>query len=113
MRRSKRRAGPRLLGPAILLAVSPAWADDIGLGRDVARQCAVCHGIDGIARVPDAPHIGGESVGYLERQLEAFRSGERVHPQMSVIAQGLSDDDIANVAAYYAAIVIEVVSVPE
>lgn len=100
--------------PAALFAIGSAWADgDIAQGRIVANQCAVCHGLDGIARMPDAPNIGGESVFYLQKQLKAFRSGERTHPQMSIIAQGLSDEDIADVAAYYSAIVIEVVSVPE
>lgn len=108
----------RLLGLLAGIAAGcfggPAWADgDIAQGRMVASQCSVCHGLDGMAKQPDAPNIGGESVFYLERQLELFRSGERTHEQMSIIAQGLSDDDIANVAAYYAAIVIEVVSVPE
>ena len=61
-------------------------------------MCAVCHGLDGIAQVPDAPHLAGESPVYLTSQLEAFRSGERQHEQMTIIAQGLSDEDIADLA---------------
>ena len=91
-----------------------ALADgDVAAGRIVANICGVCHGLDGIAKVPDAPHIAGESTFYLERQLENFRSGERTHLQMTTIAAGLSDEDIENVAAYYSAIEIEVISVPE
>jgi cytochrome c553 len=68
----------------------------------------VCHGLDGIARQPDAPNLAGESPIYVARQLEAFRSGERQHPQMSIIAQGLSDEDIADLAAWYSSIKITV-----
>ena len=70
------------------------------------RRCAVCHGLDGIARVPDAPHLAGESAIYLTTQLEAFRSGERQHQQMSIIAQGSGDEDIANLADWYSSIKI-------
>ena len=58
--------------------------------------------------MPDAPHLAGESAIYLARQLEAFRSGERQHEQMSIIAQGLSDEDIADLAAWYSSLKITV-----
>ena len=100
-----------LLGASgFLLALgAPALAaGDREAGRDKARACAVCHGLDGAAKRPDVPNIGGESVLYLKKQLEAFRSGERRHEQMSIIAEGLSDEDIADVSAWYAAILFEV-----
>lgn len=107
-------AGRCLPAVLALACAGPALADgDVAQGRVVANQCGVCHGLDGMARVPDAPNIGGESAFYLERQLNLFRSGERTHQQMTIIAQGLSEQDVLDVAAYYAAIVIEVVSVPE
>jgi cytochrome c553 len=93
----------------VALLSSPAFAaGDAAAGKQKAQQCAVCHGIDGVAAVPDAPNIGGESSIYLTRQLEAFRSGERRHEQMSIIAEGLSDQDIADLAAWYASIAFEV-----
>ena len=49
-------------------------------------------------------NIGGESDVYLVTQLEHFRSGERQHEQMSIIAEGLSDEDIADIAAWYSSI---------
>ncbi|WP_207477459.1 c-type cytochrome [Arenibaculum pallidiluteum] len=103
-----------LLGSALaaLCHAAPVHAAEVAAGKAKAAMCAVCHGMDGMAKQPDAANIGGESPAYLERQLRAFRSGERKHEQMSVIAQGLSDEDIANLAAYYAAIKIEVVEVP-
>jgi cytochrome c553 len=81
---------------------------DPAAGRTKARQCAVCHGIDGVAKRPDAPNIGGESEQYLTRQLEAFRSGERHHEEMSIIAAGLSDQDIADLVAWYSSLKLEV-----
>jgi cytochrome c553 len=98
-----------LLAAAALASASlpsAAGAADAGAGKQKAQMCAVCHGIDGIARAPDAPHIAGESPIYLTRQLEAFRSGERKHEQMTIIAQSLSDEDIANLAAWYSSIEI-------
>jgi cytochrome c553 len=93
-------------------AGGPALAGDARAGHDKARQCQVCHGLDGLAKLPDAPHIAGDSAIYIEAQLKAFRSGERTHPQMSIVAQGLSDQDILDLAAYYSAIEVSV-KVPE
>jgi cytochrome c553 len=93
------------LGVAFVIgAAGPASAADPAAGRDKARQCQTCHGLDGVGRMPDVPNIGGESEIYLTKQMRDFRSGERRHEQMSIIAGGLSDDDIADLAAYYASI---------
>jgi cytochrome c553 len=91
----------------MLLAVTyaaPGIAADAAAGKQRAQMCAVCHGLDGLAKIPDAPHLAGESPIYLTRQLQAFRSGERKHEQMSIIAQGLSDEDIADLAAWYSSV---------
>jgi len=94
------------------LPVDGAAAGDASAGRQKARKCKVCHGIDGIARLPSAPHIAGDNAIYLAAQLTAYRSGKRVHPVMSLIAKDLSDEDIADLAAWYASIRI-MVEVPE
>ncbi|GAB1582181.1 c-type cytochrome [Phyllobacterium phragmitis] len=84
-----------------------AKAADIKAGRQLASaQCRTCHGLDGIAQIPVAPHLAGESEIYLQTQLKAFRSGKRQSEMMSVVAKNLRDDDIVNVAAWYAAIEI-------
>ncbi len=88
----------------IIAIVAPASAADIAAGRKKAAMCATCHGRDGIAVVPDAPNLAGDSPIYLEAQLKAFKSGERKHEQMSIIAQSLSDEDIGNLAAWFSAI---------
>ena len=81
-----------------------AIAADMGAGREKAAVCTTCHGANGIATAPDAPNLAGTSEIYLAEQLKAYRSGARQHPQMSIIASGLSDADIADLAAWFAAI---------
>ena len=95
--------GLLVLIPAIALAM-PAWAGDPVAGRKTAQQCQTCHGIDGVGKLPDVPNIGGESDVYLTAQLQHYRSGERRHEQMSIIASGLSDEEIADLAAWYSSI---------
>ncbi|MGI9302488.1 MAG: c-type cytochrome [Gammaproteobacteria bacterium] len=87
-------------------AISAASAGDAATGKKLAAMCRTCHGLDGIAKIPIAPHIAGESEIYLQTQLKNFRSGKRAHEMMTVVARDLSDDDIANLAAWYASIEI-------
>jgi cytochrome c553 len=92
-----------VLGLGKLLLAGAAVAGDPEAGRQVANMCRTCHGLDGIARIPVAPNIAGEPAAYLAAQLEAFRSGARQQEMMSVVAPGLSDKQIRDVAAWYAA----------
>jgi cytochrome c553 len=99
---------------AVVLLASPAAhaAGDAAAGKQKAGKCVACHGRDGVARLPNAATIAGEHAQYLEKQLKAFRSGERQDPQMSVVAKTLSDEDIADLAAWYSSIKFTV-EVPE
>jgi cytochrome c553 len=102
---------PWIRASALLALIFPmnAEAQDIGAGKKkAATVCAVCHGLNGIAKNPDAPNLAGNNAQYLIKQLKAFKSGERQHEQMSIIAQGLSDEDIASVAAWFAALKVTV-----
>ena len=93
---------------AAACAASASFAADPAAGKKVAQgTCAVCHGLDGIAKNPDAPHLAAENVEYLMRQLKAFKAGERKHEQMSIIAQGMSDEQMADVSAWYSQIKIK------
>ncbi|MDH3476352.1 MAG: cytochrome c [Rhodospirillales bacterium] len=88
-----------------MIAPGPAAAaGDPAAGREKAVACRPCHGLDGLSRQPDAPSIAGQVELYLGQQLADYRSGKRQHPVMGVIAGGLSDQDIADLAAWYAAI---------
>lgn len=90
--------------PAALAGQAAALPEgDADRGRTVAGQCRTCHGLNGIATIPQAPNIGAERADYLERQLLAFRSGARVNEMMSVVAQTLDDQAIADAAAWFAA----------
>lgn len=76
---------------------------DIAKGKVIAETvCAACHGANGISAVPAQPNLGGQSVKYLYKQLVAFKNGDRVNPIMKPYASQLSDQDMANVAGYFA-----------
>lgn len=91
------------LGGLMLAGTQPVAAGDAAAGRKVANMCRTCHGIDGFAAIPIAPHIGGEPEEYLENQLMAFKTGAREHEMMSVVTASLSAQQISDVAAWYAA----------
>lgn len=100
----------RELGAAAIAALffaTPVFAQDARSGAAKARACHACHGVDGISTLPDAPHLAGQPAIYFERALRAYRSGERRHEVMQVVAKPLADADIRDLAAFYAAIVIE------
>ncbi|MFN7026336.1 MAG: c-type cytochrome [Pseudorhizobium sp.] len=97
--------GGVLLAQSLLVASALAQTleGDPEAGRSKAGMCRTCHGLEGLARIPIAPHIGGESVTYLVHQLAAFRDGTRTHEMMSVVAKSLDDQTIADLAAWYSA----------
>lgn len=66
-----------------------------------APQCFACHGANGIATMPDAPNLAGQNEAYLVKTLQEFRSGARQHEVMTIMAKGLSDTDINQLAAYF------------
>ena len=81
-------------------------------GKVKARPCAVCHGQLGVSMLPDAPHLAGQPERYLADQLKAYRSGKRTHEIMTLMAKPLSDEDIADLAAWFSSLQIEVKPVP-
>ena len=89
-----------------------AEAGDVKAGREKAEKCAVCHGLDGLAKIAEAPNLAGQNEQYLIAQLSAFKAGDRKNEMMSIVIQQLSTDDIENLAAYYAAIEISVGKIP-
>lgn len=95
------------LAAALALAASVAVAAEGPPGKVRAQPCAVCHGALGLSSVPDAPNLAGQPSLYLAAQLRAFRSGERRHEVMNVIAKPLTDDDIEALATWFASIRID------
>lgn len=76
-------------------------AGDAVAGKAKAATCAACHGAEGISPNDMWPNLAGQKQAYLIKQIKAFKDGSRKDPMMSPMAGTLSDDDIANVAAYY------------
>lgn len=77
-------------------------AGNAAAGKEKSGTCAGCHGPDGNSVAPNFPKLAGQHEGYLIKQLKDFRSGLRSNPSMSPQAANLSDQDIADLAAYYA-----------
>jgi cytochrome c553 len=101
--RAKRAAIALLLR----LLSSPAHAaGDIKAGRQNALQCQTCHGLDGLSKLPEAPNLGGQPEPYLVKSLDDFRKGVRKNDMMSLVVQQLTDQDVADLAVYFAAIEI-------
>lgn len=76
-------------------------AGDIEAGKAKSMLCAACHGADGISLAPIYPNLKGQKAQYIEKQLKAFKEGTRQDPVMAPMAMPLTDEDIANLAAYF------------
>lgn len=88
------------------LAVPAQAAGDPVKGREKTSMCAGCHGIAGWKTAYPVtyhvPKLGGQHEDYIVAALKAYKSGERSHPSMKAIAASLSEEDMQNLAAYYA-----------
>jgi cytochrome c553 len=99
-----------VMGAAALMAVANglALADgDAAAGQKKTAMCQGCHGIPGyktaFPSVYNVPKLGGQHAAYIVKALQGYKSGERSHPSMRAIAAGLTDQDMADLGAYYAA----------
>jgi cytochrome c553 len=75
----------------------------INAGKEKAASCISCHGDNGNSMVSTFPKLAQQHSSYLIKQLQAFKTGARKNPMMTAIAYGLSDEDMADIAVYYAA----------
>jgi cytochrome c553 len=100
-------------GIAVLAAAGNVMAGDAKAGRQKALQCQTCHGLDGMAKLPEAPNLAGQNEVYLIKALKDFRGGIRRNEMMSLVTASLKDADIADLAAYYAAIPVTVGTPPK
>ena len=95
-----------MLGGAVL-AMDAQAAGDPAAGEGKVAACAACHGTDGQATAPIYPNLAGQNAEYLVSSLKAYRAGERgggMSAMMTPQVQALSDEDIADIAAYYASL---------
>ena len=88
---------------SLVLGVVPTQAaGDAGAGKDKAATCAACHGADGNSAVPTFPKLGGQGEKYLLKQMKDIRDGARSVPTMAGQVDNMSDQDLADIAAFYA-----------
>ena len=98
----------------IIIIFSPniSLSNDLGLGKEVAETiCAACHGVDGRAvsggNSALVPNIYAQNKDYLVVKLKDYKSGKINHPQMSLIAQMLTEEQILNVSEWYSKISVQ------
>ncbi len=100
----KKMVSAALAGLIIGLAAAPAWAaGDKVAGKAKSTTCAACHGMDGNSANPQFPKLAGQHASYIVKQLQDFQHKRRVDPTMSPQAANLSEQDMADLAAYYEA----------
>lgn len=87
-----------------LASASAMAGGDPVIGKTKATPCVACHGEDGRGIAPNYPVLAGQHADYLAHALRQYRSGERKNPIMAGFATGLSDSDIADLAAWFASL---------
>jgi len=81
--------------------MSVAHAGDAEAGKAKSATCAACHGADGNSMAPTFPKLAGQGERYLIKQIKDIRDGRRVVPAMAPFVTGMSDTDVADLAAYF------------
>ena len=85
-----------------LAHVGAVWAaGDPAAGKEKAATCAACHGAEGVSKDPSNPILAGQYDSYIQQALKSYRSGARENAIMAGFATQLSDQDIADLAAWY------------
>ena len=84
--------------------IAVAASGDADTGKVKAASCAACHGADGIGAADNYPNLAGQHSDYIVKQLKAFKSGDRKDPLMGSMAAPLSEQDMADVAAYFSSL---------
>src|SRR3954462_13106524 len=86
------------------LASVPAHPADIAAGKEKAELCTACHGEGGISQTENIPSLAGQPDQFIQWQLVFFRSGSRKNEQMQPVVEQISNEDIRNLGAYFAAL---------
>jgi len=97
----------RLLLAALLLFSSihrSSEAADLAAGKEKAELCSACHGDNGVSQTENIPSLAGQLDAFIQWQLVFFRSGTRKNEQMQPIVESLSNEDIRNLAAWFASL---------
>lgn len=91
-----------LIGPALAADAKGPAKPDLAKGQEKAAACMACHTADGTRGSPANPILQGQHADYLVKQLVEFKSGKRQNPVMSGMAAPLTEEDMRNIAAFYA-----------
>jgi len=86
----------------LVAGMSAATAADLKAGQARATLCLGCHPLEGVSSSPLYPHLAGQPAPYLVKQMQAYRTGLRPDPVMGPLMQTLSEQDMENVAAWFA-----------
>lgn len=89
---------------SMLGLVATAQAGDAAAGKTKSANCVGCHGLNGRSNNPSNPNLAGQKEAYLVKSIKAYRDGHRKDPMMNSMVAGLSDADIADLAAFYASV---------
>ena len=89
---------------AVAAWLAPTHAADLAAGKEKAELCIGCHGEGGISQTQNIPSLAGQPDQFIQWQLVFFRSGTRKNEQMQPIVEGLSNEDVRNLGAYFASL---------
>lgn len=93
-----------ILAGSALVAAPLLQAGDISRGEELSGSCAACHGADGNSDNPEWPNIAGQGERYLFEQLKAYQTGDRENAVMAGQVSDLDEQDMRDLAAYYASL---------
>ena len=96
------RLAPSLLVTAFL--IQPVHAADLTAGKEKAELCSACHGENGVSQIENIPSLAAQPDAFIQWQLVYFRSGTRKNEQMQPVVEPLTNEDIRNLAAYFASL---------
>ncbi|MBT8449068.1 MAG: cytochrome c4 [Gammaproteobacteria bacterium] len=97
----------------LTVITSAIQAGDATAGKNKSMVCSTCHGSEGISMAGNWPNLAGQHEKYLAKQLSEYKSGKRNNAQMSAMAMPLSEEDIADLSAYYASLEADLGEVKE
>jgi len=111
-RTGKRLVGPLLVGVIIFIGSVTTSENgyaqqaeravaDVSAGQQKSSTCQGCHGVDGNSYADNWPNLAAQHASYIEKQIRNFQSGKRQDPTMTSMVAGLSEQDIADIAAYF------------
>lgn len=89
----------------LLFANTSLFAEDISIGKNKAMVCSACHGVDGVSINQAWPHLAGQHVSYIVKQLQDYKAGvTRSNPSMTAFVTNLSAEDMQAIAKFYASL---------